>query len=203
MYPFQMPLFENYNPKVLVIVDIQEGFSKFFPCDYLKKIHLFAKQFKTVYQIWDETDAESPSYKFENQVDTIVKTYGGDVDEYDIKNMTTESQERFNVDHKVEDYSEKYGFNDGGALFFIGMGKGEDPGHMWFRVSKEYMDFLEELKRINADVILVGGGKWECIYDVEITLLRSGITYNYNDELVFDATSGCTNNNCNLNKELQ
>jgi len=198
MYPFQIPLFENYNPKVLVIVDVQEDFCEFFPCDYLKKIKWFAGQFETVYQIWDSNDdIQSPSYEFENQVDTIVKKYGGDVDESDMEGMTDDSRERFASDHKNEDYSGRYEFKTGEVLFFIGMGEGEEPGHMWFRVSKEYMNFLNELQRLNADVVLVGGGKWECIYDVEITLQESGINYNYNDELVFDSQSGCqTQNNC-------
>jgi len=188
---FQLPLFESYAPKVLLIVDVQKPFKEFFPCEYLKKLKWYAGQFETVYQIWDETEAEAPSYQFHNEVQTIVKQYGGDVDESDMENMTDESAVIFKQEEY--DYNTKFDLKDGGAIYYIGNG-GEGPGHEWFRVSKEYIEFLNELKRLNAEIILVGGGKFECIYDVEISLLDADITFNYNDQLVYNANSGCDQN---------
>lgn len=187
---YQIPLFENYNHKVLLIVDVQEAFEKFFPCDYVKKLESYAEQFSHVYQIWDDTQASKPSYDFPNEVDTVKKTYGGEPNEEELKRFTDESRERFLEGEEVG-YEGVYFYKDGGALFYIGMGGGGSPGHEWFSVDSKYMDLLEELKVQSTTIVLVGGGMWECLYDVEVTLQEMNIKYEYDYDFTYDANSGC------------
>ena len=46
--------FENFEYKeILIIVDVQKSFRKFFSEMYLNELKKYCQQFKEVYQIWD------------------------------------------------------------------------------------------------------------------------------------------------------
>ena len=47
--------FENYNNQnsVLIVVDVQKSFRKYFNEKYLNELNKYCKNFNTVYQIWD------------------------------------------------------------------------------------------------------------------------------------------------------
>ena len=91
-------LFEEHSERILIIVDVQKSFKKFFSDNYLAELNKYCNQFKKVYQIWDnhsegknpdkdflyheEPDIENKDdlYKFNNQVDDpIEKRYQYDV----------------------------------------------------------------------------------------------------------------------------
>ena len=93
--------FEKWNIKpddILIIVDVQKSFSKFFTNKYVDELKKYCKNFNRVYQIWDnhpdgtnvdkdylyDEDPEIPVhkdlYQFPNQKDLIEKRYNYDVD---------------------------------------------------------------------------------------------------------------------------
>ena len=46
-------LFEEYGDKILIIVDVQRSFHKFFTKNYLVELNKYAATFNKVYQIFD------------------------------------------------------------------------------------------------------------------------------------------------------
>jgi hypothetical protein len=91
--------FESHSSKdVLIIVDVQKSFSKFFTENYVSQLKDYCRNFGSVYQIWDnhvdgknvdkdylyDEDPDMPTnddlYHFPNQNDLIEKRYNYDVD---------------------------------------------------------------------------------------------------------------------------
>ena len=92
--------FENHNKNkdILIIVDVQRSFKKFFTEMYIHELKKYCKEFSRVYQIWDNHHLgknvdkdylydENPDipvhddlYHFPNQIDLIEKRYQYDVD---------------------------------------------------------------------------------------------------------------------------
>jgi len=92
-------IFENFNQSnVLIVVDVQRSFRKFFSEMYLNELKKYCNTFQFVYQIFDNhVDGvnvdkdylydENPDipihddlYHFPNQTDIIEKRYNYDVD---------------------------------------------------------------------------------------------------------------------------
>ena len=48
-----LKLFENFNNDVLIIVDVQKSFRKFFTEMYLNELKKYCDNFSEVYQLWD------------------------------------------------------------------------------------------------------------------------------------------------------
>ena len=90
--------FESHNNKdILIIVDVQKSFSKFFTTNYVSELKKYCNKFNRVYQIWDnhhlgqnvdkdylyDEDPEIPVhndlYHFPNQKELIEKRYNYDV----------------------------------------------------------------------------------------------------------------------------
>ena len=184
--------FKDFINKHLLIVDVQKDFTKFFPPNYLNNINNLCKQMSKVYQIWDSNDANKPDYKFPNQVLSVDKKYGSDLD----KNiLTPKSLKELNKDFKDNffydsEYNPKiYHTNDGGFYIYIGMGN-DGPGHQWFLVTPKLVNFFNTLKKdLNGNILyLAGGAERECLYDVEITLIHGfDIGYQKLDEYTYMA----------------
>jgi len=98
-YMRYLKTFESHSTKdILIIVDVQKSFSKFFTNKYVEELKKYCNKFNKVYQIWDNhVDGknvdkdylydENPDeminhedlYEFPNQVDLIEKRYNYDV----------------------------------------------------------------------------------------------------------------------------
>ena len=90
--------FESYGNETLIIVDVQKSFKKFFSEMYLNELKKYCKNFKNVYQLWDnhvdgkqvdkdylydetpEIPIHDDLYYFPNQTDLIEKRYNYKVD---------------------------------------------------------------------------------------------------------------------------
>ena len=98
--------FESHSSKdILIVVDVQKSFKKFFNEVYLHELKKYCNEFSKVYQIWDnhvdgrnvdkdylyDEDPEIPIHKdlyhFPNQTDLIEKRYNYDVDADFYKNQ--------------------------------------------------------------------------------------------------------------------
>ena len=95
-----LKIYEDFNKGngILIIVDVQKSFKKFFTDNYLKALNNYCKKFKDVYQIWDnhidgknvdkdylydenpDIPVHNDLYSFPNQRDMIEKRYNYDVD---------------------------------------------------------------------------------------------------------------------------
>lgn len=189
--PRLIPLFEDYSPKILVVVDVQPEFREHFPCKYMSSLFKFAEGFDTVYQVWDSTDTNEPKYQFPNQTDLVQKEYGGEPDAYDVKKLTEESRLKYEADKENDSFEGMYELNNGSVMIYIGRGELGIPGHEWFFATKDFMYFINMLKESGKEIVLVGGGEGECLLDVEMAMWYAGIPYSYNYDLTYRGGDGC------------
>ena len=187
---------------ILLIVDVQSNFKKFFPTDsggYLNKLDKYCLEFpsgktdlKGVYQIWDSNRGSKPSYIFKNQRDLIEKKFG-------VKKFYSKYKGGFNEwiyyifdDKTLEQFSAKKNkFKEGDAFkiknkneFLIYIGN----KHKWFYVNEELVDLFQKLR--GKKIILVGGASEECILDLYTALKSFNVTPVYNHQYIYSAETG-------------
>jgi hypothetical protein len=190
----------NHNG-ILLIVDVQSNFKKFFPTDpdgFIKKLDKYCEEFpadntgKGVYQIWDSNRGSKPTYKFKNQVDLIEKKYGvkkfyskykGGFNEWIYYIFDNETLEKF--------FAKKNKFEEGDAfkikdkdeyLVYIG------NNHKWFYVNEELVDLFRKLR--GKKIIICGGAESECLEDVYIALKSFNVTPVKNHLYIYSAQTG-------------
>ena len=196
-------LFEDYSEpseeRILIIVDVQKSFKKFFNDNYLAELNRYCKDFDKVYQIWDNHHEgknpdkdflydEDPNienkddlYKFNNQVDLIEKRYNYDVDADFYKKIL--SQEVYNEIKSKENNikrGEYFETTEGTIIVYIG------NNHQWMHCPKKLYDLFKEIK--GEEVVIVGGAENECILDVMIAAKALGLNIKKNDEFIYSAT---------------
>lgn len=164
----------NSHDGILVIVDVQDTFSKFIPKNYENKLAEYCKTFKSVYQIWDSNKVKNYSYIFPNQVKSVRKNYGTKFsnDLVEITNKLT--QENPNV-------QEGQVFKLKNNTYVVKV----NNNHKWFYVNEDLVNLFRELK--GKKVILVGGAARECIFDVFVAMKSFGIFVTQNSEYMYSA----------------
>lgn len=200
-------LFESFSEeRVLVIVDVQKSFLKFFNKKYLNELSNYCKDFDIVYQIFDnhvdgkhpdkdylydnnpDIEDKSDLYKFPNQVDCIEKRYNYDVDVDFYKEIL--SKETYNEVKNKETNNllvrgDSFKTEKGTILVYIG------NNHKWYHVGKKMIDLFQNLK--NKYVVIVGGAKDECILDIIVAAKSFGLEIFKNEKYIYSAT------NCPIN----
>jgi hypothetical protein len=186
---------------ILLIVDVQSDFKKFFPTDpngYLKKLDDYCQEFpdekglKGVYQIWDSNRGSKPTYKFKNQKDLVEKKYGvkkfyskfkGGFDEWIHHIFDEKTLEQFQ--------SRKNKFKEGDAFktkngkeFLIYIGN----THKWFYVNNELVELFQKLR--GKKIIICGGADGECLEDVFIAAKSFNVNPIYNHKYIYSAETG-------------
>ena len=196
-------LFEEYGDKILIIVDVQRSFHKFFTKNYLVELNKYAATFNKVYQIFDNHHDgknvdkdflydENPDienkydlYKFNNQIgEPIEKRYTYDVDVDYFKKIL--SEEIYNkIKNKEQNNQLRPGdifqTNEDTILTYTG------NNHKWFHTPKKLYDLFQDIKGQN--IVMVGGSSGECIYDVMVTAKALGLTIMKNDKYIYSAKS--------------
>lgn len=194
--------FENFNQKgdVLIIVDVQKSFRKFFTEMYLNELKKYCKSFKSVYQIFDnhidgknvgvdylyDDNPEIPIhpdlYTFSNQIDIIEKRYNYDVDadfykkilDKKIYNEISEKEEK-----ELLKKGDIYKTKEGTIITYIG------NKHKWFHCPKKLYNILNSLKGKNIEI--VGGSDSECLDDVFTTAESLGVKIKRNHRYIWSA----------------
>jgi len=189
------------HDNILLIVDVQSNFKKYFPTDpngYLKKLDKYCEEFpignngEGVYQIWDSNSGSKPTYKFKNQVDLVEKKFGikkfykkykGGFKEWVYHIFDEETLNRF--------FAKKNKFNEGDAFkmkngkeFLIYIGN----NHKWFYVNEELVELFQKLR--NKKIIICGGAESECLEDVYIALKSFNVTPVKNHQHIYSAETG-------------
>ena len=186
---------------ILLIVDVQSNFKKYFPTDpngYLKKLDKYCEEFtddnglKGVYQIWDSNRGSKPTYKFKNQKDLLEKKFGvkkfyskykGGFKEWIYYIFDDKTMEQFNAKNNKFKEGDAFKIKDKNEfLIYIG------NNHKWFYVNSELVDLFKKLK--NKKVIVVGGAESECLEDVYIALKSFNVNPVYNHQYIYSAETG-------------
>ena len=171
--------FESHSNVTLIIVDVQKSFRKFFSEMYLNELKKYCKNFKYVYQIfdnhidgknvdkdylYDETPVipiHKDLYHFPNQKELIEKRYNYKVDaDFYKKILDKEVYKEISdkEDRKELKKGDIFPTKEGTYIVYVG------NNHKWHHLSKKLYDLLLSLK--NKTVTIVGGADGECLEDI-------------------------------------
>lgn len=193
--------FEN-SGKILMIVDVQKSFKKFFNDLYVNELKKYCNKFDTVYQLFDnhvdgknvdkdylydrEEEAQTDHkdlYDFPNQIDVIEKRYRYNVS-LDFFKKIIDSKTFAQMKSKEEKNQLKVGdivtTKMGTILVFI------NNNHRWFECPKKLYDIFQQLK--GKEVIIVGGAREECLKDVVVAAEALGVIVKINFIFTYSAT---------------
>lgn len=205
--------FESHSSKdVLLIVDVQKSFSKYFTDNYVSQLKDYCRNFGRVYQIWDnhvegknvdkdylyDEDPEMPVngdlYDFPNQAELIEKRYNYNVNADFYKNIL-DRPVYDEIKAKEGDGSlvkgDSFPTKEGTLIIYIG------NNHKWYHMPKKLHELFEEINQAQSlnesvsvnDVILVGGADRECLDDVETAAKVMGVRLRRNDKFIYSATN--------------
>ena len=205
--------FESHSSKdILIVVDVQKSFKKFFNEVYLHELKKYCNEFSKVYQIWDnhvdgknvdkdylyDEDPEIPIHKdlyhFPNQTDLIEKRYNYDVDADFYKKVLT--PETYKEVSDKEDANELkrgdfFPTNEGTLIVYVG------NNHKWYHMPKKLHELFTEVAVAQSmneglsevrDVILVGGADGECLTDVETAAEAMCVKLRLNHKYIYSAS---------------
>ena len=193
--------FENYEQSdILIIIDVQKSFKKFFTEMYINQLTKYCNNFNEVYQIWDnhvdgknvdkdylyDDEPEIPIhddlYHFPNQKDIIEKRYNYDVDADFYKKILDKE-----VYDKISDMEESkslkkgdvFPTKEGTVITYIG------NKHVWFHCPKKLYELLNSLKSKNIKI--VGGSDSECLEDVFTLAEKIGLNIKRDHRYIWSA----------------
>lgn len=195
--------FESFqSDSILVIVDVQKSFRKYFSEMYLNELKKYCNTFQFVYQIFDnhidgksvdkdylyDEEPEIPIHKdlyhFPNQEDLIEKRYNYDVD-VDFYKKILDKDVYDEISKREEEKSLKKGdifkTNEGTIITFI------NNNHVWFHCPKKLYEILISLK--GREVTIVGGADGECLEDVVTTAESIGVKIKRDYKYIWTSTS--------------
>jgi hypothetical protein len=196
-------MFEKFNQSnVLIVVDVQRSFRKFFTEMYLNELKKYCNNFQSVYQIFDnhvdgknvdkdylyEEDPDIPIHKdlyhFPNQKELIEKRYNYDVDADFYKKILDKSVYD-EISKKEEENTLKKGnifpTKEGTYIVYVG------NNHKWHHLSKKLYDILLSLK--GRVVTIVGGADGECLEVIYTAATSLGVEIKRDWKYIYTATS--------------
>ena len=195
--------FESFqSDSILVIVDVQKSFRRFFSEMYLNELKKYCKNFKYVYQIfdnhidgknvdkdylYDETPVipiHKDLYHFPNQKDLIEKRYNYKVDaDFYKKVLDKEVYQEISdkEDRKDLKKGDIFPTKEGTYIVYVG------NNHKWHHLSKKLYDLLLSLK--NKTVTIVGGADGECLEDIYVAAISLGVKIKRDWKFIYTSTS--------------
>jgi len=75
----------------LIVIDVQRHFLK-NNLGFVQKVKTLCREYKKVYQIFDSIDSDKPDFIFPNQVQSIEKQYGFDLDDSNVEDYLSGSE---------------------------------------------------------------------------------------------------------------
>jgi hypothetical protein len=195
--------FESFQvDSILVIVDVQKSFRKYFSEMYLHELKKYCSGFSKVYQIFDnhvdgknvdkdylfdnnpDIPVHNDLYHFPNQKDIIEKRYNYDVDVDFYKKIL--DKETYDLLKSKEDSDslkrgDLFKTKEGTALVYIG------NNHKWFQVPKKLFNLFQQLK--GKDVTIVGGADSECLSDIFTSAETMGLGIKRNWKYIYTASN--------------
>ena len=199
-------LFDNYNPKsILLIVDVQKSFKKFFSELYINQLIKYCNNFTDVYQVFDnhvdgknvDKDylySDSPLlpvngdlYEFPNQKDLIEKRYNYDVDaDFYKKILSKEIYKEIKSKEGKLKKGDYFPTTEGTIIVYIG------NNHQWFHVPKKLYDLFQSFKEAQSEgegvITIVGGARNECLSDIVTAAETLGVKTKIDHLYTYSAT---------------
>lgn len=205
-------LYEKFSQNsVLIVVDVQKSFKKFFTPAYVNELKKYCKNFGSVYQIWDNhVDGknvdkdylydENPDipvhddlYHFPNQKDLIEKRYNYDVDaDFYKKILSKETYEEIKSKEGSLQKGNYFPTTEGTIIVYIG------NNHQWYHVPKKLYNLFMKLKSAQSqsqaeegspnEIVIVGGADSECLEDVIVAAEALGLQIKRNWKYIYSAT---------------
>ena len=194
--------FESHSNETLIIVDVQKSFRKFFSEMYLNELKKYCKNFKYVYQIfdnhidgknvdkdylYDETPVipiHKDLYHFPNQKELIEKRYNHKVDaDFYKKILDKEVYKEISdkEDRKELKKGDIFPTKEGTYIVYVG------NNHKWHHLSKKLYDLLLSFK--NKTVTIVGGADGECLEDIVTSAETLGVKIKRDYKYIYTANS--------------
>jgi hypothetical protein len=196
-----LKFFESNNKeRILIIVDVQKSFERFFNKKYLSELNKYCNDFDKVYQVFDnhhegkspdidylyskEPDIENKNdlYKFNNEIDLIEKRYiyGVDID-YFKKILDEQTYNNIKEKEKNLKQGEYFSTTEGTIIVYIG------NNHKYFHLPIKLYNLFKTLK--GEHIVIVGGADDECIEDIIISAKCLGLTIHRNDKYIYSASN--------------
>ena len=195
------------NNSILLIVDVQKSFKKFFNDVYLNALNKYCKNFTEVYQIFDnhvdgknvdkdylydenpEIPVNGDLYTFPNQVDIIEKRYTYDVDADFYKKILSEkvyNEIKQKENQKLLKKGDYFPTTEDTIIVYIG------NNHQYFHVPKKLYDIFIQFKEAQSEgqieITIVGGASNECLLDIVTAGESLGLKINLNHRFIWSAT---------------
>lgn len=167
----------------LVIVDVQEGFKKFFGEAYLEALNEFCEGYNRVFQIYDINKLDYTDYTFPNQVLSISKKYGSKLNEEDVLYLFSKPLQEIILNKFKTGFFERDMFETINGDYWVYI----DGKHKWFFCTKELADLFKGFVKQSRKIILVGGAANECLKDIFVTMKALGVNVEYNLDLVYSS----------------
>lgn len=193
--------FESFNKDILIVVDVQKSFSKFFTKRYVSEVKKYCESFDIVYQIFDnhhegqsdsnylyheypELDNLDDIYHFPNVKEVIEKRYNYNVNVDFYKKIL--SKDLYTKISKLEKSNnirrgDYFKTNEGTIIVYIG------NNHKWFHVPLKLFKILNN--NIGKRVYIIGGSNSECLDDVYISGLSLGVNIIKDNRYIYSATN--------------
>lgn len=195
-------IFENFNQSnVLIVVDVQRSFRKFFTENYVNELKKYCKNFTNVYQIFDNhVDGKNPDvdylydndpniesirdlYQFPNQKDIIEKRYQYNVGVDFFKKIldtVVYNDAKYKEDKGLLRRGDFFLTTEGTIIVYIG------NNHVWHHLPKKLYNLFIQLK--GKEVIICGGSQGECILDIEVAAKSLGVKIIENKNFIYSAS---------------
>lgn len=194
-----LKIFEDFEDKVLIIVDVQKSFKKYFNDIYLEELKKYASEFTEVYQIYDNHIFDKPGtdfmfsnnpvkpifdelYNF-NEVDIVEKRYHNEHHLVYYKPYLSNEVYRTIVEKQKNNLlkvGDMFDTKHGTKIIFV------NHKHMWFHITKKMMNLFSKLK--GRKIVLVGGAIDHCLKDIEISMETFGLDISIQHKFIYSGT---------------
>lgn len=192
----EVSTFDGFSKKVLLIVDVQKSFKKFFTEKYVKEIFNYCKEFSEVYQIWDnhninndkdylyDLNPEKPNsndfWKFPNQIDIIEKRYNYDVNLSFYKSIISKKDFEF-FSRKKLSVGETIKTTKGTIIVYVG------NNHKFFHVPKKLYNLFSKMN--GNQITIIGGSDSECLQDIFTSATSMKLNIKRNESYIYTSTN--------------
>jgi len=157
---------------VLLIVDIQKKYSQHFSASYVAKVSRFLQEnghlFSEIRLMFDLFKVNGfgdliPSCigKYAN-AEPIMKQYSSSLPQYQVDNTTAFKDNNINISQLYNTPESNIYHNDSGAIFQMPI-QNQSRSHVQY-CFKDFVEVMEDWKRENKKVYLIGGGVDNCVY---------------------------------------
>lgn len=185
MLNFEEYLKENKAPEksgALIVVDVQDSFSKFISDEYVHALYNYCENFERVYQIWDHINQNEPTYTFPNEYDNCSKEYGDlELDHFD-EFFHEADIERCQRIYENPSKGNVLHCKDDSVWLYVG------EKHEWFLLKKNLEKFLRDIKQFDQTPTICGGSERECLSDLEIACAYVGLKPKLDFKYIYSST---------------